>query len=245
MNAMDYIVIIPARYASSRLPGKPLIDIKGKSLLQRTYEQCLKAVSSEKLYVATDDQRIVDHCVEHGMQYVLTSSSCLTGTDRIAEVAEQIKMDYYINVQGDEPLINPEDIKKVIESVALYPGEVINGFAPILTAEDYFSLTVPKVVCRPDGRLLYMSRSPVPGNKKNEFIKSWRQVCVYAFPRQSLFEYAGLGKKTELEEMEDLEIIRFLELGYEIRMLALSTDSIAVDTPADVEKVIKVLDGQT
>lgn len=114
-----------------------------------------------------------------------------------------------------------------------------------MTAEDYFSLTVPKVVCRPDGRLLYMSRSPVPGNKKNEFIKSWRQVCVYAFPRQSLFEYAGLGKKTELEEMEDLEIIRFLELGYEIRMLALSTDSIAVDTPADVEKVIKVLDGQT
>jgi 3-deoxy-manno-octulosonate cytidylyltransferase (CMP-KDO synthetase) len=241
---MDYIVIIPARYASSRLPGKPLIDIKGKSLLQRTYLQCLKAVPSEKLYVATDDQRIVDHCNQHGIQSVITSPECLTGTDRIAEVAKLIKVDYYINVQGDEPLINPADIKKVIDAVNQYPGEVINGFAPILNAEDYFSLSVPKVVCRPDGRLLYMSRSPIPGNKKSEFIKSWRQVCVYAFPRQSLFQYVELGKKTELEEMEDLEIIRFLELGYEVRMLPLSTDSIAVDTPSDVEKVIKVLNEQ-
>jgi 3-deoxy-manno-octulosonate cytidylyltransferase (CMP-KDO synthetase) len=178
------------------------------------------------------------------MQCVITSPDCLTGTDRIAEVAGQIKVDYYINVQGDEPLINPADIKKVIDAVNEYPGEVINGFAPILSAEDYFSLTVPKVVCRPDGRLLYMSRSPIPGNKKSEFIKAWRQVCVYAFPRQSLFHYVELGRKTELEEMEDLEIIRFLELGYEVRMLQLSTDSIAVDTPADVEKVIKALNEQ-
>lgn len=236
-----FIIVIPARMASSRLYGKPLIDLAGKSMIQRTYEQCKLAVPGHLIYVATDDAKIQQHCEEAGIQVIMTSSQCLTGTDRVAEVAEKVAAEYYINVQGDEPLMNPEDILNTIRALEDFPGEVINGFAPIASEELYLSLSIPKVVFAPDGRLLYMSRSPIPGNKKGNFEKSWRQVCVYAFPKKSLFDFASKDRKTPLEEMEDLEILRFLEMGYQVRMIELSQDSIAIDTPEDVEKVLALL----
>jgi len=233
---MKSIIVIPARMQSSRLPGKPLIDIAGKTLIQRTYERCIMAVPKEQIYVATDNVEIFKHCKQRNMQVVMTSENCLTGTDRVAEVAEQIEADYYINVQGDEPLMNPQDILDTIKAAEKYTGEIINGYAPI-KEEDYKSLTVPKVVIRPDGRLLYMSRSPIPGNKNGSFQKAWRQVCVYAFPKIALQTFIKEGEKTPLEAQEDIEILRFLELGYEVRMIPLSVDSIAVDVPEDVERV--------
>ena len=236
-----FIVVIPARMASGRLPGKPLININGISLIRRTYLQTIKAVDPKLVYVATDHDDIVAHCNQYDMQVVLTSPECLTGTDRVAEVARSVNAEYYINVQGDEPLMNPDDILKTMEAIHAYPGDVINGYASIHDPELYVSLTIPKVVFRPDGRLLYMSRSPIPGNKAGKFMKSWRQVCVYAFPQKALFAYASRTSKTPLEEMEDLEILRFLEMGYEVRMIELSQESIAVDTPGDVEKVISAL----
>jgi 3-deoxy-manno-octulosonate cytidylyltransferase (CMP-KDO synthetase) len=139
-------------------------------------------------------------------------------------------------VQGDEPLMNPQDILDIIKAAEKYTGEIINGYAPI-NEEDYQNLTVPKVVIRPDGRLLYMSRSPIPGNKNGSFQKAWRQVCVYAFPKIALQTFISECKKTPLEAQEDIEILRFLELGYEVRMIPLSVDSIAVDVPEDVERV--------
>jgi 3-deoxy-manno-octulosonate cytidylyltransferase (CMP-KDO synthetase) len=233
---MKSIIVIPARMQSSRLPGKPLIDIAGKTLIQRTYDRCIMAVPEEEIYVATDNVEIFKHCKQSNMQVVMTSENCLTGTDRVAEVAEQIEADYYINVQGDEPLMNPQDILDTIKAAEKYTGEIINGYAPI-NEEDYKSLTVPKVVIRPDGRLLYMSRSSIPGNKNGSFQKAWRQVCVYAFPKIALQTFIKEGKKTPLEAQEDIEILRFLELGYEVRMIPLSVDSIAVDVPEDVERV--------
>jgi 3-deoxy-manno-octulosonate cytidylyltransferase (CMP-KDO synthetase) len=241
---MKYIVVIPARMASSRLPGKPLINILGKSLIQRTYNQCIKSIPPSLVYVATDDTLIEEHCKALGIQVVMTSSNCLTGTDRLAEVAEKIDADYYINVQGDEPLMNPDDILHTIKAITNHPGEVINGYAEIYTEDSYRSLSIPKVVFRPDGRLLYMSRSAIPGSKNSKFIQSWRQVCVYAFPKNALKAFADYGKKTLLEEIEDLEILRFLELGYEVRMIKLSADSIAVDTPEDVTRVIDFLEAK-
>lgn len=238
---MNSIIVIPARMASSRLPGKPLIDLLGKTLIQRTYEQCLKAVPREEIFVATDDTQIYEHCRSLNMQVVMTSTDCLTGTDRVAEVAEQVKADYYINVQGDEPLMNPDDILVIRDAIAEFEGEVINGYAPITEEAQYRSISIPKLVFRPDGRLLYMSRSPIPGNKKNEFRRSWRQICVYAFPREALIAYASRTEKTPLEEQEDIEILRFLEMGYEVRMIPLSADSIAVDVPEDVNRVIAKL----
>jgi 3-deoxy-manno-octulosonate cytidylyltransferase (CMP-KDO synthetase) len=178
------------------------------------------------------------------MQVMITSPACLTGTDRVAEVAANVEADYYINVQGDEPLINPRDITSVIEATQQFPGEVINGYCRIDSDSLYYSLSIPKVVFRPDGRLLYMSRSPIPGNKKAVFEKSWRQVCVYAFPKKSLLDFSSRIKKTSLEEVEDIEILRFLEMGYEVRMIPLSADSVSVDTPDDVGRVLQILNAK-
>lgn len=235
---MKYVIIIPARYKSTRFPGKPLVDIAGKSMLLRTYEQCLKAVEKELVYVATEDQRIVDHCNENGMNVLLTSDECLTGTDRVAEFAQKVKADYYINVQGDEPLFNPEDIKKIINAIDLYPGEILNGYCAINTEKQYKSVSIPKVVFRPSGALLYMSRSAIPGNKKSDFLKAWRQICIYAFPHHALEKFYHSKTKTPLEEIEDIEILRFLELNLEVRMIELSDESIAVDNPEDLNEVI-------
>ena len=238
---MKTVVIIPARFASSRLPGKPLIEICGKSLLLRTFEQCVKAFPRESIFIATDDERIAAHCKAFDMNFVMTSSACLTGTDRVAEAARQIDADVYINVQGDEPLINPKDIIDTIRAAEKYPESVLNGFASIKSEEQYRSRTIPKVVFREDGRLLYMSRSPIPGTKEDIFKYSWRQICVYAFPKKSLEEFSSRDKKSPLEESEDIEILRFLEMGYDVRMIELSNDSIAVDTSDDVKKVEKYL----
>lgn len=237
----EFVVVIPARYDSARLPGKPLINLEGKSMILRTYEQCVKAVNASLVYVATDSEHIKSHCEENNIQVVITSSTCLTGTDRIAEFANQVEAKTYINVQGDEPLMNPEDIAKVVNFAKQYPNEIINGFSSISSREQYISLTIPKLVFRPDGRLLYMSRSPIPGNKEADFRKAWRQICVYAFPKNALLEFSSLADKTTLEKEEDIEILRFLELSYEVRMIELSSDSIAVDTPEDAERVREIL----
>ena len=239
---MRSILVIPARYQSTRFPGKPLTDILGKSMIQRVYEQCVQAFPTQHIYVATEDERIVTHCQTLGINVVLTSDNCLTGTDRVAEVALQIDADYYINVQGDEPVFNPADIRLLVNILHKYPGEIINGYCAIEAEEQYTSVAIPKVVFRPDGRLLYMSRSAIPGNKSSRLHFSFRQVCAYAFPKSALLAFSAQKEKTPLEAEEDIEILRFLELGYEVRMLEMSTESIAVDHPEDIEKVIRKLD---
>lgn len=238
---MKSIIVIPARFKSSRYPGKPLVDIAGKSMIQRTWEQCIKAVDASMVYVATESELIMDHCKGKGMQCVLTTDNCLTGTDRLAEVAEKIHADYYINVQGDEPLINPNDIKLMLEQVSQANGSILNGYCEIDTETDFRSYSVPKVVFRADERMLYMSRAPIPANKSNEFHFGYRQVCIYAYPYQALMAFAAYGKKTHFEEDEDIEVLRFLEMGYEVQCIKMSKESIAVDHPEDVEKVLKRL----
>ncbi len=236
---MKTILVIPARYQSTRFPGKPLIELAGKSMIQRVFDQCAKAYPKELIYVATEDDRIVSHCRTMGIQAILTSDDCLTGTDRIAEVALQIEADYYINVQGDEPVFNPEDISALLAVLPKFDGSVLNGYCALDNEDDYRSVSVPKVVFRPDGRLLYMSRSAIPGNKKSVFRYGFRQVCIYAFPKQALLEFKNIGRKTPFEEEEDIEILRFLEMGYEVQMIPMSKDSIPIDNPEDMEKVLK------
>jgi 3-deoxy-manno-octulosonate cytidylyltransferase (CMP-KDO synthetase) len=238
---MNTVVVIPARYASTRLPGKPLVMIAGVPMIVRTWRRCVEVVDRERVWVATDDQRIADVCGEHDIQCRLTSEDCLTGTDRIAEFAEQVVADCYINVQGDEPLFNPADLTTLLSAVEEHPGEVMNGYCPIRNVEDFESTAVPKVVFRPDGRLLYMSRRGLPGNKAGEFRFGYRQVGTYAFPAEALQQFAAQKTKTPLEAEEDIEILRFLELGGEVRMVALSEDSVAVDLPEHVERVEAIL----
>ena len=151
----------------------------------------------------------------------------------------QIKKKFYINVQGDEPVCNPADIKKIINVAKKYPNSVINGFTEIKDKNMFYSSHIPKVIFRKNGNLIYMSRAPIPTNKKKLFIKAWRQVCIYSFPFKSLKDYSSIKKKTLLESIEDLESNRFIELGYQVKMLRMSDKSIAVDTMTDLKKVKK------
>ena len=233
------VIVIPARYKSSRFPGKPLVMLLGKPMVQWVAELSAKAVGQENVYVATDDDRIAQVVSELGYKAVITSEQCLTGTDRLAECAKTIEADIYINVQGDEPLVNPEDILKVIEAKNAYPNEVINGYAVIGDDEDATSVNIPKVIFTEDKHLVYMSRQAIPGFKdqKNAPIEYYKQVCIYAFNRQELLAYGQYGKKSILEYSEDIEIIRFLEWHQPIRMVNTKPGSLAVDVPEDVEKV--------
>ena len=238
---IDFLLVIPARYKSKRLPGKPLLDINGLPMIIRTFNQCCKAVPRSKILVATDDKRIQKVCEMNNINTIMTSNKCLTGTDRIAEVSMKIKKDFYINVQGDEPICNPMDIKKIIKYAKKFPKQIINGFTEIKEKKIFYSPNIPKIVFSNNGNLLYMSRAPIPSNKKNFFIKAWRQVCIYSFSYDSLKAYASVKKKTPLESIEDLESNRFLELGYQIKMLKMSNKSIAVDTKEDLLKVRKLV----
>ena len=238
---MNVALVIPARYRSSRFPGKPLAPIGGKSMIRRVWERCIQAIEPERVFVATDDDRIADHCRKAGIQSVMTSPDCLTGTDRVFDAAQQIEADLYLNVQSDEPVIEPSDILKILKAGRAHPGEVINGMCPITDEADYLSNPIPKVVARPDGDLLYMSRAPIPSNKQSRFVRAMKQVCIYAFPPESLAAFASVTEKTPLEELEDLEMLRFLELGHKVRMVEVSTSSIAVDFPDDVARVEEML----
>lgn len=238
---MKYAVVIPARYQSSRFPGKPLVDLLGKTMIQHVWERCCEAVGQELVYVATDSQKIESVCVEFGARVIMTSSGCLTGTDRLAEANKQLNMDFIINVQGDEPLINPEDILTVIDAYKSNPNTIINAMCSIDNEEDFRSSNIPKVVAAKDGKLMYMSRSPIPITKEGKFEYAFKQVCIYAFSKKHLNFFAAYENKTPIEKIEDIEILRFLENDIPVKMIKVSSSSIAIDVPEDVEKALKKL----
>jgi len=237
----DIAIVIPARYQSSRFPGKPLVDIHGVSMICRVWRQCTKTLPSTQVFVATDSNEIADHCEECGIQVLMTSDTCLTGTDRVYEASKQINAKMIVNVQGDEPLIEPNDIQMVIQESKKNPDQIINAMCPLTDEDDFTSTTVPKVVFRQDRRLLYMSRAGIPTNKYHEFTESWKQVCIYAFPTAALEQFSQIKKKSHFESIEDIEILRFLEMGLDVKMVEVSQSSIAVDVPADVAKVEEAL----
>ena len=236
---MKIIVVIPARYKSSRFPGKPLVKLLGKPMIQWVAELSAKAVHQENVYIATDDERIASVVLDAGYQVVMTSEQAATGTDRLAEVAQKVKADIYINVQGDEPLIDPQYIINIINAKKKYPNEVINGYCPIGSEENAKSVNIPKVIFTENEQLIYMSREALPGFKDNNNSPKiyFKQVCIYAFSRQDLLDYAAFGRKSTLELSEDIEIIRFLEWGQRIRMVETQQGSLAVDIPEDIESV--------
>lgn len=234
-------IIIPARFQSTRLPGKPLIDLCGKSMLRRTWERCLGALPSGQVYIATDDVRIAEHVDQFGGNVIMTSRACLTGTDRVAEANALLGFDLAVNVQGDEPIVDPEEIKKVIRFAKDNFGSVVCAYAAIRNSSEFFSLSIPKVVKTLDNDLLYMSRSPIPGAKDSQFQFGYKQICIYAFPKNSLDLYLNHPQKTPLESVEDVEILRFLERGVSVKLVETSGKSMAVDVEEDVDKVSKII----
>ena len=233
---MKFIVVIPARYKSKRLIGKPLINIDGLPMIVRTYNQCRKVVKKNKIIVATDSMKIKKVCNQYNINSLITSNKCLTGTDRVAEVAKKINCNFYINVQGDEPFFNPQDLKKLINAATNNPKEIINGYTEIKDKKLFFNPSIPKLVFDKKGYLLYMSRSPIPSNKKHNFEKAWRQICAYSLPRDKLKLFINSKKKTSIEQIEDIEILRFLELGQKVKMLKMSNKSLSIDNENDLKK---------
>lgn len=234
---MDVLVVIPARFESSRYPGKPLADIAGKSLVKRVWERCARAVGPSNVVVATESDDVRSHCEGFGADVVMTSDECLTGTDRVAEVSKKIKSKVVVNVQGDEPLVKPSDIHAVIAEQSKTKSRVVCGMCSISSEDEFRSSSVPKVVTNMHSSLLYMSRGAIPTNKSLGFEHAKKQVCIYAFDPKALKMFGWWGKKTTLEAVEDIEILRFLEMGIGVQMVKVSDSAIAVDYKEDVAKV--------
>jgi len=233
------VIIIPARYKSTRFPGKPLTLILGKPMILWVAELCAEVLPAEFVYVATEDFQIKEIVEKAGFNVVMTSNKCLTGTDRLAEAATQIEADIYVNVQGDEPLLNPTDILKIIEEKKIYPNEIINGYCKIGDNEEPESVNIPKIIFNENQQMVYMSRNLLPGTKTKDFVPPnyYKQVCIYAFNKQELIDYAEFGRKGTLEYYEDIEILRFLDIGVNIRVVETKNISLAVDVPKDVLRV--------
>ena len=239
---MKTSIIIPARYGSSRYSGKPLVKILGREMILRVADICKNVVNKKNLFIATDDKRISQKVRENGYNFVMTSKKCLTGTDRVAEASKKIKSDIYINVQGDEPTINPKDIKKIIKAKIKFPNHVICGYDKIHKSQNPFNVNLPKVVINEKSELVYISRLAIPGSKKKFLKKNYlKQVCIYAFNKNELNKFCSRNKKGELEKIEDIEILRFFEDNIKIKMIKLNSDSVAVDEKSDVKKAEKII----
>ena len=169
----------------------------------------------------------------------MTSKNCKTGSDRVAEVSKKIAADFYINVQGDEPLINPRDIKKVIEDFKLN-GITNCAATTVKNKTELQNTNIPKLVTNKENFLMYISRADIPANKNGNYSKIKKQVCIYSFSREALNLFGKDSKKTELEGIEDIEILRVIENNFQVKIINIDSDSIAVDTPEDLEKVKKL-----
>lgn len=246
---MKIIAVIPARYQSSRFEGKPLVDICGKIMIERVYLQACKVKEFDSVFVATDDERIYNACKERKINVIMTSDKHKTGTDRIGEVAEKIPADLYVNIQGDEPLIEPETIKAAIQPFIDNPDvdiQVSNLMTNIHDPRDLINVTVPKVIASEDGRGIYLTRAAAPYPKGDlKSTQYYKQVCVYAFRPEALKFYCDYGKehgKAKIEAIEDIEILRFIENGYKVQYIEVDSDTIAVDTPEDLKRVIEYIE---
>ncbi len=238
---MNIVGVIPARYASSRYPGKPLVKLLGKPMIIWVAEAAIAALG-DNVFVATEDERIADVVSDFGLKAVMTSDRPLTGTDRLWEFSLKVEADLYVNIQGDEPLIEPSDILKVLECKKQHPDETVCGMRKISSDEDPSNVNLPKVVVTKDMRMAYMSRLPVPGSKSADKVPDfWKQVCIYAFDKAQLAAFGEFGGKGYAEHFEDIEMLRFLELGIATRMVEVGGSSYAVDVPGDVEIVENAL----
>jgi 3-deoxy-manno-octulosonate cytidylyltransferase (CMP-KDO synthetase) len=240
-------VVIPSRYKSTRFPGKPLVDILGKPMVVRVADLSAKAVGEENVYVATDDKRIGDEVKGYGYNVIYTSDSCLTGTDRVAEASLEIDADVIVNVQGDEALLNPNDIIKAVECKLDNKDCVVTCMAKLTSSEKPSDLKTCKVVTNLDGDLMYVSRNAIPSSKSGIVKTAHKQICVYAIDKQQLKEYYDVGKqngKTPVESSEDIEIIRFLEMGTKVKMVEVEGGTLAVDYPEDVKMVENIFKKQ-
>ncbi len=234
---MKAIAIIPARYASSRFPGKPLVEIAGKTMIEHVYRRASLAQSLQGVWVATDDQRIFDAVRAFGGLVVMTRSDHPSGTDRIAEAASALEADVVVNVQGDEPLLDPAEIDAVVSPFADSADLLMStARVRILDPRDVADPGVVKVVCDREGYALYFSRLPLPYYRSGDAGEHYKHLGLYAYRKSFLQQYAAL-QPTPLEQAECLEQLRVLENGHRILVVTVEHDAVSVDTPEDLERV--------
>jgi 3-deoxy-manno-octulosonate cytidylyltransferase (CMP-KDO synthetase) len=241
---MKVLIVIPARYRSSRFPGKPLADIHGKPMIQHVYEKSKLATKASRVIVATDDLRIFSVVRNFGGEVIMTSPEHINGTDRIIEVAGKIKGDIFINVQGDEPLIRPEDIDTLIEQMVSDKNCKVATLCHAVPEEEARNPNVVKVIRSGSGRALYFSRRLIPYVRENDTqTKYLKHIGIYGYTAELLAEYKKLPY-SHLEHLEKLEQLRLIEAGIPIQVM--ETDRVAqgVDTPEDLEVVKQLIANQ-
>lgn len=241
---MTVLGVIPARYGSTRLRAKPLVMIAGKSLVQRVWERAKKVRSLTKVVVATDDKRIVDTVDKFAGKAIITSKKCSSGSERCAEVARKISAEIIINIQGDEPLIEPQIIEKLVQTIKNDKSVMMATLAtPLKSKTEFVNPNIVKVVVDKNFNALYFSRAMIPYPRNNpESVpkKVYKHLGLYAFRRSLLLNWNKM-KKSVLEETECLEQLRVLENGYKIKVAIVNSDTCSVDTADDVKKVEKIL----
>ncbi len=243
------VVVIPARYGSSRFPGKPLAPILGRPMIRYVYEAAVAASGVHRVVVATDDSRIAEVVEGFGGEAMLTSEQCRSGSDRVAEAAERLEGDFFVNLQGDEPLMDPAAIGEVISLLRSTPQAIATLKRPLLDLQEYRDPNCVKVICNHQGFALYFSRSPIPFNKGDLGLEELGDlvsvhVGIYGYHRRVLERFVGLPVGA-LERCESLEQLRALEYGIPIRVASTSYISVGVDTPEDIEKVEALLRGES
>jgi len=245
---MKIIGIIPARYASTRFPGKPLVDIGGKSMIQRVYEQAKKSRSLSDVIVATDDVRIEEHVKSFSGNVIMTSDLHQSGTDRCFEAIKKYSpsADIVINIQGDEPFIHPEQIDLIASCFEDEKAQIATLVKKINADSELFNVNTPKVILNKDQEAVYFSRQPIPfirGKETAEWLKEYRfykHIGIYAYRTNILAEITAL-EQSSLELAEALEQLRWIENGYKIKVKITDFESIAIDTPDDLKKLAEFL----
>lgn len=240
---MKIIGIIPARYGSSRFPGKPLVEIDGKSMIQRVYEQASKCVRLDAVVVATDDVRIADEVSAFGGNFHLTSTDHQSGTDRCAEVIrKKTGFDVVINIQGDEPYIDPAQIELLISCFDASTVQLATLVKKVVSEEELFNSNIPKVVLNASQEAVYFSRHPIPfirGKEKEVWLEEqdfYKHIGIYGYTASTLLEITKL-EPSSLELAERLEQLRWIENGYTIQTRTTSIETFAVDAPEDLIKI--------
>jgi 3-deoxy-manno-octulosonate cytidylyltransferase (CMP-KDO synthetase) len=234
MSGPSFVVVLPARWGSSRFPGKPLAGIGGKPLIQHVWERARAIEGAARVVVATDDERIAGCVRGFGGDVVMTSAEHATGTDRVAEVARSLDADVVVNLQGDEPVFDPRVVRRMLDALA-DGADIATACHPITRREEIESPHVVKVVVDAAGRALYFSRAPIPSGAP-ESGRALRHVGVYAFRRDALLRFAALPQ-TELETSEGLEQLRALENGMTVAVVLTDTITHGVDVPDDIKTV--------
>lgn len=243
---MKFLGIIPARFASSRFPGKPLVDIEGQTMIQRVYEQVKQSKKLSKVIVATDDQRIVEEVLSFGGNVVMTSQTHQSGTDRCAEViTNDNEYDVIINIQGDEPFINPEQIDLLAACFENPQTKIATLVKKIDSMDELFNLNIPKVVRNIHGEAIYFSRQTIPflrGIEQGQWLKEqtfYKHIGIYAYQVDTLRALTQLPV-SGLEEAEALEQLRWIENGYAIQTAVTTHETVAVDTKEDLDKILRL-----